>query len=101
MKKTESIEMWCDGCKEVVEAVYYEDLDTGFCEYQCPADYLHTVTEIGRCQCGEPMGSSDYFCPSCEHEIKDGFMKFIKSLPVGIDPYDATHYAIDEMLGDF
>lgn len=68
--------MWCRDCKEVVDAVVideYEHMDGrsyhSATYFECPKDKNHWLEVIRKCPiCGEEMGESDEYCPSCMDE---------------------------------
>ena len=84
--------MWCEDCKEIVDATFYFDRSTGYREWQCPCGEEHTVVDIKYCKCGEPMGETDDLCPACKYNISEAWSKFLKEIDSNLDMYDVMNY---------
>ena len=56
------VEMWCEDCAEVVEAVVFGG------DVTCPVNQWHEVTEVKKCECGAPKGNGE-LCPDCSEFI--------------------------------
>lgn len=57
------VEMWCEDCQEVVEAIVFGG------DITCPENQWHEVTEVRKCECGAPKGNGE-LCPDCSGYIR-------------------------------
>ena len=90
-------EMWCSDCKEVVDAKYFYDPDTGYGEWQCPVDDFHTVDEVAFCKCGNSMCDGEEFCDSCKEDIKTKWFNLLASIDPNHRAEDVLDY-IEEIM---